>query len=33
MQQIITENKDCEGSLWKIKMSSSNVPEEELVIK
>ena len=33
MQQIIKQNKDCETSLWKIKMSSSNVVEEELVIK
>ena len=27
-QRIIKQNKDCEASLWKIKMSSSNVLEE-----
>ena len=33
MQQIVKQNKDCEASLWKIKISSSSVFEEELVIK
>ena len=33
MQQVIKQNKNCEASLWKIKMSNSNMFEEELVIK